>query len=43
MVDVPEPVPGDGDALVRVRAATINPIDLTIAGGRVVYQRGSKP
>ena len=33
MTDVPEPVPGDGDALVRVRAATINPIDLTISRG----------
>ena len=32
--DVPDPVPGDGEALVRVRAAGINFLDLLIRRGR---------
>jgi len=32
--DVPDPVPGDGEALVRVRAAGINFLDLLIRHGR---------
>jgi NADPH2:quinone reductase len=31
--DVPEPEVRDGDVLVRVRAATINPVDLSISRG----------
>jgi NADPH:quinone reductase-like Zn-dependent oxidoreductase len=33
MADVPEPEVRDGDVLVRVRAATINPVDLSISRG----------
>jgi NADPH:quinone reductase-like Zn-dependent oxidoreductase len=32
--DVAEPVAGPGEALVRVTAAALNPVDLTIASGR---------
>jgi NADPH:quinone reductase-like Zn-dependent oxidoreductase len=32
--DVPEPVPEPGRALVAVRAAALNPVDLAIAAGR---------
>jgi NADPH:quinone reductase len=32
--DVPEPVAGPGEALLRVTAAPINPVDLTVASGR---------
>jgi NADPH:quinone reductase len=31
--DVPEPTPGDGDVLVRVRASSVNPVDNGIAAG----------
>jgi NADPH:quinone reductase len=33
LADVPEPSPGDGEVVLQVRAATINPIDLTISRG----------
>ena len=33
MMDVPEPVAGPGEVLVRVRAASINAYDLGVAGG----------
>ncbi|WP_174292228.1 NADP-dependent oxidoreductase, partial [Sphingomonas bacterium] len=33
--DVPEPVPGDGKALVRVAATSVNPIDVKIRSGAV--------
>jgi NADPH2:quinone reductase len=32
--ELPDPSRGDGEALVEVRAAALNPIDLTIASGR---------
>ena len=32
--DVPDPVRGEGEALVEVKAASLNPIDLSIAAGR---------
>jgi NADPH:quinone reductase-like Zn-dependent oxidoreductase len=31
--DLPEPTPGDGEALVRVRFSSVNPVDAAIAGG----------
>ena len=31
--DVPEPAPGDGEVLVRVRASSVNPVDNAIAAG----------
>jgi NADPH:quinone reductase-like Zn-dependent oxidoreductase len=33
LAEVPDPVPREGDVLVRVRAATINPADLSISRG----------
>ena len=33
--DVPRPVPGDGDLLVQVRAASVNPVDLKIRAGNL--------
>lgn len=32
--EVPQPTPGDGEALLRVRAAALNPVDVFIASGR---------
>jgi NADPH:quinone reductase-like Zn-dependent oxidoreductase len=31
--DVPEPAVGDGDVLVKVSAASVNPLDLTVRDG----------
>jgi len=39
--DVPEPERGEGRALVEVTAAPLNPIDLSIAGGRF-YERATE-
>jgi NADPH2:quinone reductase len=36
--DVPTPAPGEGEALVRVKAAALNPIDLYIRAGTVAMQ-----
>jgi len=33
--DVPRPVPGSGDLLVQVRAASVNPVDFKIRDGKV--------
>lgn len=38
---VPDPVPADGLTLVEVRAAGLNPVDLSIAGGR--FYAGTPP
>src|SRR4051794_3646284 len=40
-VDLPDPRPGPGHALVRIRAASLNYRDLSIAEGR--YGRGGVP
>jgi NADPH:quinone reductase-like Zn-dependent oxidoreductase len=32
--ELPDPVPGDGEALIEVHTAALNPIDITIASGR---------
>lgn len=33
--DLPAPQPGPGDLLVQVRAASVNPVDFKIRGGKV--------
>jgi alcohol dehydrogenase len=35
LADVPEPVPGAGEVLVRIRAASVNPIDFKTRNGKV--------
>ena len=35
MMDFPRPEPGSGDLLVRVRAASVNPLDYKIRSGGV--------
>lgn len=35
LMDLPRPVPGPGDLLVRVRAASVNPVDFKIRDGGV--------
>src|ERR687898_2488265 len=34
VADLPEPEPGPGEALVRIEAACLSPVDLHIASGR---------
>lgn len=41
--EVPEPEPADGACLVRVRATTMNPVDLAIAAGRFYMPVGEPP
>ena len=42
--DVPEPVPAAGEVLVRIHAASVNPIDWKIAtGGFRLLVRGGLP
>src|SRR3979490_363916 len=31
--DLPDPEPGDGQLVVRVRASSVNPVDNAVAGG----------
>jgi alcohol dehydrogenase len=40
--DRPQPQPGDGDLLVRVRAASVNPVDFKIAAGKLKLLRKDK-
>ncbi len=44
VVELPDPVPGAGEVLVRVRAATVNPTDTYVANGaRAERQREDPP
>jgi len=40
--DVPRPVPGEGEMLVRVRAAGVNPVDAGVRSGRAAGMVGAK-
>ena len=39
---VPRPIPGPGEALVRIDAVTVNPIDTIIRSGRLKVRTGSR-
>ena len=39
--EIPAPVPGDGDVLVRVRAASVNALDWHYVGGKPVIARAA--
>ncbi|MBZ2198942.1 quinone oxidoreductase family protein [Occultella gossypii] len=43
LLDHPEPVPGDGEALIRVRAAAIAPLDLLCASGTSYFGAPATP
>lgn len=38
--DVPQPTPEPGEALVRIHASTVNPIDLIVRSGRLKFRTG---
>jgi NADPH2:quinone reductase len=39
LADVPEPVPGDNDLLIEVKAGSLNPIDFKVRGGAFAKNR----
>lgn len=41
-VDIPEPKPGSGEVLVKVMAASVNPVDWKIREGRLKFMTGKK-
>ena len=43
VLELPPPEPGPGDLLVRVRAASVNPLDFKIRSGGVSRGRRSRP
>src|SRR5438046_9333586 len=44
VVDLPDPVPGPGEVLIRVKAAAVNPTDTyTRNGARAEMLKGSPP
>ena len=43
MVELDEPVPGEGEVRVRVAAATVNPTDLGLRSGRWERELGERP
>ena len=43
LVEMPKPVPGAGQVLVRIHASGVNPLDLKIAAGRAEHARMPLP
>jgi len=39
LVNVPTPVPGDGEVLIRIRAASVNPLDWHLMKGKPLFVR----
>ncbi len=43
LADLPRPVPGDGQVLVRIQASGINPLDTKICAGAAPHARHPLP
>ncbi len=41
-VDIPNPQPGSGEVLIKVRVASVNPVDWKIREGRLKFMTGKK-
>ena len=40
--DVPEPIPGEGEMLIKVAVASVNPVDWKVREGRLKFMTGKK-
>lgn len=42
-VDLPRPVPSEGEALVRIHARSVNPLDTKIRAGKAEHSQTAVP